>query len=325
MENTFEPLQLNIQGEVQVNTSIDASPLLFNEFCLEPLPYEIEATAQCCVQYGDIIKFPCHNKMDLKHWMQVMLQLYLNALNGTQVLYSEVDLSQQPLLKSRSEIASLKRGQQRSTVLERVPCKRKRFEYTPDELSSKKRSGASFVIPLSSRCLEMVSMFGDFIIPSAISKSCISLVNFLISETDRESSSTDHVNNFEQFLTAQCGTSSLLYFDLLRNTVTFVTECILNHWNSIAHRIACCTLGIVSSPSDVPSVLTIAFPLSLFVDLYRIVLDHSIPLGDQVQSFLLDDLEHSQSPEATQLVLSSISKLLHSALAYCISLMELSF
>ena len=65
---------------------------------------------QCCMQYGDNIKFPWSNKMDLKHWMQVIVQIYNNAPSGNKVLYSEMDLSQQPLLTSLTELALGKRG-----------------------------------------------------------------------------------------------------------------------------------------------------------------------------------------------------------------------
>ena len=131
------------------------------------------------------------------------------------------------------------------------------------------------------------------------------------------------VNAFVKFLNAQSGSSPLLYFDLLRNTVCFTAEPVLNQWNSRVHRILVSTLAIHSA-TEPPSNSSIV-PASLFAELYRIMLEHSLPLVVQLQTFLLEDLERSVSPEVSQTALSTIFKLLHSALAYCIALMELCF
>lgn len=329
MDNSLnEPASLElierIDGDqICVASNETVSPQLFEEFNLEPLPDEIEVTSECSIQYGDNIKFPWSGKMDLKHWMQVMVQVYINAPNGNKVLYSELDLSQQPILKSRSETALGKRGQQRSTLLERLPSKRKRFEYSPGDISAKKRSGAPAEASLSSRCFTLVSMFGDATAAQNIPNSSHSLlVHLPISEF--ESSLTD-VNPFEKFLTAQSESSPVLYFDLLSNTVAFATEYILHCWNSRVHRLLTSTLCIYSTASaSQPSALLSAFPLSHFVELYRIVSEHSLPLADQIHSFFLDDVEASQSSQPPPpVMITSIYKLLQSALAYCIALMEL--
>ena len=124
-------------------------------------------------------------------------------------------------------------------------------------------------------------MFGDFTLPSAIPKSSrISLVQFPLSEF--ESSSMD-VNTFEKFWNAQSGLSPLLYFDLLRNTVCFTAESVLNQWNSRVHRILVSTLAIHSA-TEPPSISSIV-PATLFAELYtvyRIMSEHSIPLADQL-------------------------------------------
>ena len=96
---------------------------------------------------------------------------------------------------------------------------------------------------------------------------------------------------------------------------------------SRVHRILVSTLAIHSA-TEPPSISSIV-PASLFAELYRIMSEYSLPLADQLQTFLQtatnEDLERSVFPEVSQIALSTIFKLLYSALAYCVALTELCF